>query len=352
MNRRQVVIFLLIAFFVGALGSIFFTRIVFPYLSTVNGFEWVGKLQSNAPIVITKREEVRLNEGVNLIELTKQAQTVVVSIFHPATRAFLGNGLIITSDGTIFSTKEIVGLNEQVTIQTNDGSVYPGTVRALDPKSPIAVVSISARDLPVAQFLDSGNMQTAQRVFALGRTNLEFTREFASGLITKTLANNLDFQKVLSSDVFESSIVTDAHLNTGYIGGPVVNLQGLIIGMVTGPEGQILPSEAVNGAIKSYLETGKISRPFFGIKYVMITKNNAKVRGLSDGGAQISEISPNSAAAKAGILVNDLVIEANGQKVDSSSFEQLLVQNDKNQIRLLVRRGTENREITLTPELR
>jgi S1-C subfamily serine protease len=352
MKRNQVIIVVVLAFFVGTLGNIFFNRIIFPNLSTVPGFAWVGKLQSSAPIVISRREEVRLNEGVNLIELTKQAQTVTVSIYQPANRSFLGNGVIISSDGVIFTTRDVVGSNQQVMIQANDGAVYPGQVRALDPKSPLAVVTVSARNLPVAQFSDAGNMQTAQRIFALGRTNQEFTREFASGMIMKTLANNLDAQRVLSSEAFENTIRIDATLSADFIGGPVVNLQGLVIGLVVGASGQILPAEAVDGAIRTYLESGKISRPYIGLKYVMISENDAKLRGLPRGAAQVTEAAAGSPAARAGLLANDLILEVNGQQVQDSSLEQRLVAQASNEMRLKVARGAQELDLTLRPEMR
>ncbi len=350
--KRPIIWFIIIAFFIGAAGSVFFNRVVFPKLSTVQGFGWVSKLQSSTPLVISRREEVRLNEGVNLIELTKQAQTIVVSVFHPTNQSFLGNGLIVTSDGVIFTTRDVVGANAEVLVQVNDGTVYPGLVRAMDPKSPLAVVTVTAQNLPVAQFSDAGNMQTAQRVFSLGRTNMQFTREFVSGLVTKTLANNTEAGKILSTEVFENTIITDADLDAGYVGGPVVNLQGLIVGMVADGNGLILPAEAIDGAVRTYLEAGKISRPFYGMAYTMITKNNAKVRGIPNGGALINQIAANSPAARSGLQVNDLVLEINGQKVEDSSFEQLLVAQGGNESRLLVRRGEEQIEITLTPEVR
>jgi serine protease Do len=353
MTRKNIVWVVVLAFFIGAAGSVVFNRFIFPKLSTVRGFSWVGKLQSSSPVVINRREEVRLNEGVNLIELTKQAQTVVVSIYASGPNPILlGNGLIITSDGTIFTTKDVIKDNAQITVATNDGGVYPAQVRAQDPKSPIAVISIAARDLPVAQFSDAANMQTAQRVFALGKTNMEFTRQFASGLVTRTLSNHLDFARNLSTEAFENTIATDADLTADYIGGPVVNLQGLIIGMVIGNTGQILPAEAIDGAVKTYLEKGKITRPYFGMTYQMIGKNLAKVKGWSAGGAQVAALEANSPAAKSGLLAGDLIMEINGQKIDSSSLEQILLQQNTEQMRLRIHRGSEDRDLNLIVETR
>jgi S1-C subfamily serine protease len=353
MTRKQIVSIVLLAFVVGAAGSVFFERVVFPNLATVPGFSWVRKLQSASPIVITRREEVRLNEGVNLIELSKQAQTIVVSIYSPSPNPrYLGNGIIITSDGVIFTVDTVVASFNEVTIMTNEGNIYKGAVRAQDPKSPIAVVTVPGRDMPVAQFSDAANMQTAQRVFSLGFTDMEFNREFASGLITKTLFNNLAQQEIMSADVFKETIRTDAQLGPSFIGSPVVNLQGTVIGMVIGGNGEILTSEAIDGAIKSYLPLGKIMRPFYGMDYRLISNNLAKVLNLPKAGAQVVNVLANNAAAKSGLLVNDVILEVNGKKVTDSSLEQLFIEGNSNPLRLLIQRGTEQRELTLTPDLR
>jgi S1-C subfamily serine protease len=353
MTRKTIIWFIILAFFIGAAGSVVFNRIIFPKLSTVRGLGWIGKLQSSSPVVINRREEVRLNEGVNLIELTKQAQTVVVSIFSTGPNSkLLGNGVIVTSDGAIFTTKSVVADNTQVTVVSNDGTTYSGLVRATDRKSPLAVVSIEARDLPVAQFSDARNMQTAQRVFALGQTTQEFTRQFTSGLVTRTVTNQIDFARVLSTETFEDTMTTDADLSADFIGGPVVNLQGLIVGIVSGSSGQILPAEAIDGAVRSYLEQGKITRPYIGMTYVMIGKNLAKVRSLPSGGAQVVAMEAASPAVKSGLLAGDIITEINSQKVDTSTFEQIVLQQGAQQLRLHVRRGSQEMDLTLVPENR
>lgn len=353
MNKKLLVTTLLIAFFIGALGSVFFNRVLFPSLSSVRGFEWVGKLQSSSPVVINRREEVRLNEGVNLIELTKQAQTVVVSVYSQGGDArLLGNGLIISSDGIIFTTRDVVGANTAVNIVTNDGMLYEGLVRAMDTKSPLAVVTITGRDMPVAQFSDASNMQIAQRVFALGKTTQEFTRQFASGLVTKTVSNTIDYNRVLSTERFENTLQTEADLDADYIGGPVVNLQGLIVGVVIGVNGEILPAEAIDGALKTYLENGKISRPYIGLNYQMITKTVAKVKNLPASGVSVVTVEPNSPAAKAGLIAGDVITKINDQTVADSSLEQVLLQQSAPQLKIALIRGTQQVELTLNVETR
>jgi S1-C subfamily serine protease len=352
MTKKTVIYFLLIAFFVGAIGSVFLNRFLIPNLSTVRGLSWLTAFSYNSPIVITRREEVRLNEGVNLIELTKQAQTVVVSIYSSANQKLLGNGIVITSDGTIFTTTEVLGSVTQVIVVTNDGTAYQGLVRAMDPKSPIAVVSVAARDLQVAQFSDASNMQIAQRIFALGKTNQEFTREFATGMVTKNLNNFLDPAQIFTTESFGRTISTDAQLSADYLGGPVVNLQGLVIGMVVGPNGLILPAEAIDGAINTYLANGKISRPYIGLNYQMITTSLSHVRNLPDSGALVVSTEAGSPAAKSGLVANDLITDLNGQKIGNASLEQFVLPAGSNPMRLTVLRGGSKVELTLQPELR
>lgn len=352
-SRKQLLIVGALAFFVGAAGSIVFNRFVFPSLSSVQGFAWVSKLQATSPVIINRREEVRLNEGVNLIELTKQSQTTVVSIFSAAPNAqLLGNGIIITSDGTIFTTKSIVGELDQVQVVTNDGAVYEGLVRAMDPKSELAAVTIQAADLPVVQFFDAGNMQTAQRVFSVGQTVQEFDRRFVSGLISQTLANNIDFNRVLSTEVFENTLRTDADFDATFIGSPVVNLQGLVVGMIVDANGRILPAEAVSGAVRSYLQNGAITRPYIGLNYQNISDNVAKVRGLASAGALVVSAAPNSPAAQAGLLAGDLITQVNSQTLQDTTLEQVLQQQGTLQLDLTVLRAGQTIQLGLTAQER
>jgi len=351
MTRRQIGI-IAAAFFIGAAGSIFFNRLALPYLSTIPGLGWVQKLQSTSPIVITRREEVRLNEGVNLIELTKQAQTFTVSIYSAKDRLLLGTGVAVTSDGVILTSKEALGSVTDLLVVTDSGTAYPASIRALDPKTAVAVLTISARDLAVVQFAESSLMQTAQRVFVLGKTTQPFTRQLASGFITKTLTNQTQPERVLSSDVFEETITTDADLEQDYIGGPVVNLQGRVVGIVADAAGRILPAEAVESAMRSYLEQGKITRAFYGIRYQAVSKSTAQIMGISQGGALVAGVEESSPARRAGLAAGDLIVEANGQKVEDSSFERILSGSGGNAVRLVLVRSGEQRELNFQPEVR
>lgn len=348
MTRKQITLIIIIAFFIGAVGSIAFNRAIIPFLSRIPKLSFLSKLSSNAPIVIIRREEIRLNEGVNLIELTKQAQGFTVSIYSADAAKYLGNGIIVANDGLIFTSKEVVDSQNNVQVVLNDGKVFPGLLRALDPQSEVAVITIPANALSVAAFADASNLQTAQRVLALGKTSQVFTRKFASGLITKTVNNDLNPNQIYSSEAFNQSISTDAQINADFVGGPVIDLEGRMIGIVVNYNGKILISEIVSGALKSYLEQGKIARPYFGLKYLSITKPLANLRKINPG-ALVVEVEKGSPAEKSGLLKNDLVVEVNGQKVEDSSLELLLLKNNLKEIRLSILRGETRLELALVP---
>lgn len=349
MTRKQLYIILLIAFFVGAMGSIVFERGIFPALSNIPGLSFLNKLSSNAPIIITRREEVYFNEGANLIELTKQAQNFIVSIYSSAPEPkLLGNGIVLTSDGLIFTSREVVTNLNELQVVLNDGRNFQGQVRALDPKSELAVVTIQVQGLSVASFADANGLTIAQRILALGITNQVFTRKFASGLVTKTLGNDINPGQTFSSDAFNLSLGTEAVLTSDFTGGPVINLEGRLVGLVANSNGKILVSEIIQSALNAYLQQGKIQRPFYGFRFQNITKALSGLKKI-DVGALVVDVENSSAAQQAGLQKSDLILEVDGQTLEDSSLEVLLLKNTKPEFTLTVKRSGSDLELKLKP---
>jgi len=351
-SRRLILWFVVIAFFVGALGSIAFNKYLIPWLSNLPGFSGITRLSTNAPIIINRREEVQINEGVNLIELAKQANNITLSIYSGTDNRLLGNGFLLSSDGLVFTSKEVVANQTAMNAVLNDGRVFPATVRALDPKSELAVMTIPVRDLAVAQFEDAASLQVGQRVAVLGKTDREFTRKFSTGFVVKTVYNHLDPNKIFSSEALEETIETDALIDSGFVGGPVINLSGRVIGMIASQNGKILISESMEPALRSYLEQGKIMRPYLGIRYTVITQSQANIKRLPEPGALVFDVEPNSPAARAGLAKNDLITQMNGQKIIDASLEHLIDKNYLSDVRLTIIRGGARQEITIKPEIR
>lgn len=351
MNRKELTIVMTIAFFVGAIGSIVFDRLIIPPLVTIPKLSWLKNLQSTTPIVITRREEIQLNEGANLMELSKQAGAFTVSIFSQGLPRFLGNGIIVTSDGLIFTTRQVAGDQKEVAVLLDDGRIFTALIRAADPKSDLMVLSIEANNLPLVQFEDAANLKAGQRILAVGRSNQAYTHKFSAGFVTNSVINNTSLEQVRSSERAAEAIDTDIKLNQEMIGGPLLNLQGHVVAMAASNEGLIL-AEHMRTALSVYLATNKITRPYLGIQYVRLTKELAAIKGFPEAGALVIATESGSLASKAALLPNDLIFKFEGQKLNSQSFEALLNNHPVADLKLTVLREGKTMEIVVKLEAR
>ncbi len=350
MNRKHWIYFLLIAFVVGAVGSIFFGRVIIPWTATITGWESLNQLVTSAPIVINRTTEVQLNEGVNLIDLSKQTANMTASIYdgEEGRLAFRGLGVILSSDGLIFTSKSTIGSNIVVTVVLSDGRIFKGLVRAADPKSDLAVVTIEAQGLTSGNFASSFDLKAGQRVVTLGIGNRAFERELGSGLVTSTVLNNKFLDQPFSSEILADSFKTDLVLRSNYAGAPVVNLEGRLVGMIVNDRNDLIIGENLQSALNSYLQTGKIIRPRLGIQYLELSSLQAGLRKLARAGVIVISIDRNSPAAEAGLQVNDLIFDFNGTALDNASFEQLLNQANTGPVKLKLIRGDKEMELTVT----
>jgi S1-C subfamily serine protease len=354
MTYKSIIVIVLIAFVVGSIGSIFFDRVLIPYLATLPGLSDLRSLQTDSPLIINRREVTEIEEGVNLTELTKQAQSFIVSIYagSGADLRLLGSGIILTSDGLIFTSSGVVGSNVEVTVVANDGKVFPGVVRALDRKSEIAAVTVVGNNLGQAQFDDAEELLIGQRVVGLGKTTKEFTRLFASGMITRTVDNRINFEQVYSSEQTAESFDHSTGLGPDFIGGPIINSDGRVVGLVANGTGKMITSESLNQALNSYLQTGKIIRPYYGFEYQVLSETVASLRNLSEPGALITMIKDDSPAKKAGLLPGDYVTAVDGTGLDSMSFERLINRHQPGNVRFTVARSGTKIELNFSVENR
>ncbi|OGE82096.1 MAG: hypothetical protein A3B10_00645 [Candidatus Doudnabacteria bacterium RIFCSPLOWO2_01_FULL_44_21] len=343
MNRKQVIIIILIAFVFGAVGSIVFGRYILPPLAQVKGFGWVSQLISDAPIVINRREEVQYTEGVNLIDLIKQTNGITASVFSLDNK-FLGNGIIITSDGLIFSTDVILSGQTQVRIVLNDGRSFEGLVRGRDLKSELVAITIQASGLPVAQFFEGTTLGAGQRVVALGKSVTVFDHMFRTGFVTQTPQNSASASVLKDSERISESLMTDLSINSDMLGAPVVDLAGRVVGIIA-TEQQIIFSEHLQTAMNLYLSSGGIFRPAFGVKYFFLSSSLAGLEGYPQAGALVSSLSTGSSAQKAGLLKNDYILAINGQEFGNDTFEEVLNRHTSGEIKLTVLRAGVEREL-------
>jgi len=243
--RKYVIWILIIAFFVGGIGGVVLNRYLLPYLSTFTGFSFLNSVVTSSPIVINRHEEVQLNEGVNLVDLIKQSGNITVSIVDNKNN-FLGNGIVATSDGLILTTSQTIQNQIAVSVIANDGTKYAAALKSKDTETNLVMLSITANNLPVAQFDNAANLIAGQRVLFIGRSNVKFEHESLAGFVTQSLANQLQAKQ----------ITTDAVVSSDFVGGPIINLNGHVVGLVSAA-GQNVISEDIKTFLNNYFSNPK-----------------------------------------------------------------------------------------------
>jgi serine protease Do len=244
-----------------------------------------------------------------------------------------GTGFVISSaDGLILTNKHVVSDEEaEYTVITNDGQKLEAKVLARDPFNDIAVLKVEKINLPEVELGDSDKLQIGQTVIAIGNALGEYRNTVTKGVISGIGRTVVAGDETGRSEVLENVIQTDAAINPGNSGGPLINLSGQVIGInvAMNRAGQLIgfaiPINQAKSVIESVKKTGRIVRPFLGVRYVLINEAMAKANNLSvNYGALILRgknpedlaIVPGSPADKAGLLENDIILEINGQKID------------------------------------
>jgi serine protease Do len=254
-----------------------------------------------------------------VIEVTRRVSPAVVSIYS---RAGSGTGVLIRQDGVVLTNAHVVGNMNQVTVGLATGEERVGRVLGRDPDMDIAVVQIPAPDpLPVAPLGDSDLLQPGQAAIAIGNpAGLERT-------VTTGVVSAVD--RMLPRPGMEEMIQTDAAINPGNSGGPLLDSQGRVIGINTvvlqgsrggGPAlvglGFAVPINAARNIADQLLATGRIVRPFVGIRYSDVTREMAQQFRLPvQEGVIIASVEPGSPAAAAGLRPEDIITEVNGTPV-------------------------------------
>lgn len=241
-----------------------------------------------------------------------------------------GTGFIISEDGLILTNKHVVIDEEaQYTVFTPEGEKYQAKVLAKDPIRDIAILKItSTKKFKSLKLGDSETLQIGQTVIAIGNALGEFKNTVSVGVISG-LGRTITASGGGIIETIEDVIQTDAAINKGNSGGPLLNLKGEVIGIntatVLGAEniGFAIPINQAKKALQQFKEKGKITYAFLGVRYVLITSDIQKEYNLPvDYGVLIIKgekgepaIFPNSPAEKAGLKEGDIILEFNNQKI-------------------------------------
>ena len=242
-----------------------------------------------------------------------------------------GTGFIIGAEGLIITNKHVIFDDKaEYTVITADGQRFPAKITARDPFIDIGFLKIEAKGLPIVKLGDSDKLEIGESVIAIGNALSEFSNTITSGVVSGIKRRVTAGGPGIGSEVIEEAIQTDAAINPGNSGGPLVNLRGEVVGVntATSKAGQLIgfatPINQVKPLVESVKKSGRIIRPWLGVRYVILNpelkaKNNLPVDygALLVRGDQPMDLAviPGSPADKTGLKENDIILEMDKVKI-------------------------------------
>jgi serine protease Do len=240
---------------------------------------------------------------------------------EPPTSETQGSGFIISPDGYILTNNHMIEGVSKIVIELTNGQTFTAQVIGNDPDSDIAVIKIDSQNLSYLKFADSDTLEVGEWVLAIGNP-LGLAHTVTAGIVSATGRTGFALNQL------ENYIQTDAAINFGNSGGPLINLDGEVVGIntaIAGSSGNIgigfaIPINMAKYAYKEILESGTVERGLLGISGLdSITPDNASIYGLEKDakGVIFSNIISGSAAEKAGLTHKDVILEIDKKKVEN-----------------------------------
>jgi putative serine protease PepD len=257
-----------------------------------------------------------------------------------------GTGFIYDTKGDIVTNDHVISGSSSVSVKLSDGSTYKATVVGTDPSTDLAVLHIDApasKLVPLA-LADSSKVSIGDGVVAIGNP---FGLD---GSVTSGIVSALNREIVAPDDTpIEGAIQTDAAINHGNSGGPLLNLQGQVIGVTSQIQsdsggndgvGFAVPSNTVSSIASQLISTGKAQHALLGVN----------VKTAASGGVTVSAVSAGSGAASAGLKAGDVITAVDGTKVTTAEKLRAIIAGDKpgDKITLTITRNGSSQTLTAT----
>jgi len=343
------------------LGILFAIRVSEPVRNTiVSMFEnnRIDQDKETPNITVTQDENVVINVVKNSMDsvvsiaisqlVLQQGEGVVDKSSN------IGTGFIVDPNGIIITNQHVVSdTTASYKVITNEGKEYPIVEILRDDGSDIAILKVDAKELKPLDLGDSDNLVAGQTVIAIGTPLGEYAGSVTTGVISGLNRSVTTSSSWFggTSKVYEDVIQTDAAVNPGNSGGPLISTEGKVIGVnfaTTSGADNIsfaLPINRVKDRLEEYRTYGKFIKPYLGVSYQMISKYEAMYYKDVVAGALIVSLDPNGPASKAGIKRSDIITKIEGKDVDTSLSNMIQSYDVDQEVELQVWNGGSTRSV-------
>jgi serine protease Do len=248
-------------------------------------------------------------------------------------RRALGSGFIISADGYVLTNNHVVDGADEVTVKLSDRREFDAKVIGTDRESDVALLKISASNLPTLPIGDSSKLKPGQWVVAIG-SPFGLDHSITHGIVSYVGRSNGG-----ADQQYVPFIQTDVPINRGNSGGPLFDLEGKVVGInsqiFSNTGGYMgvsfaIPINVAMNTVEQLKTTGHVSRGVIGVGIQPVTRDFAKALGLPNtAGALVLSVQPGSGADKADIHVQDVILAYDGHPIETTSELPLLVGNTK-----------------------
>ncbi len=345
--------------------------LVFIFLVSPEIREWIptqGILMKDSKVVEKSVDVVIKSEENTVIEVVENSMDAVVSIAVSRldlvpregivdTVSNIGSGFIVDPSGIIITNQHVVSdPNADYKVITSDGKEYEIVKILQDDINDIALIKIEAENLVSLSLGNSDKLKPGQLVVAIGTPLGEYagsvTTGVVSGLNRSVTAMAQGFWGIAKT--YEDVIQTDAAVNPGNSGGPLLNSSGEVIGVnfaTTSVAENIsfaLPANCVTRRLEEYRKYGKFLKPYIGVEYQMISDQEAMFYDDIVAGVLVRKIAPDSPAEEAGLQRLDIITEVNGEVVSEAFANIIQKQSIGDEMKLKVWRDGKEIDLTVT----
>jgi serine protease Do len=267
-----------------------------------------------------------------------------------------GSGFLVTADGFILTNNHLVGESEDIAVQLGDGRKFTAKIVGTDPETDVAVVRIPAENLPFVELANSDTLEVGEWVIAIGNP-FGLSHTVTAGIVSAK------GRQGMGVSYYEDFIQTDAAINLGNSGGPLLNLDGKAVGINTaiiGPGGNIgiglaIPISMAKGVYEQLKENGKVVRGYLGVEIDNLEAGMGEFFGVQGNkGAVVMRVLADSAAAKAGMKADDIIVELEGEPIVTAPdlMNRVALHKPGSKISVVVLRDGKRKSITITLDKR